>query len=198
MSHPVKMGTLLALAALLAVPAMASAQRRTAAVGRGSGIQFVSDAPLERMTGRSSSLTGELSFDPADLSNVSGTLSVPVASLRTGIDLRDEHLRGDSWLDAARNPNITLEISGVEGATRLEPNTATRLRLRGTFNLHGVARPVTINATVRWIPDSNQVRAQARFTVRLTDHNISVPAPVRLKVSNDIVVNVRLNARVGG
>ena len=90
--------------------------------------------------------------------------------------------------------NITLEITGVEGASSLQPNSATRVRLRGNFNIHGVSRPVTINATVRWIPDSNELRAQARFTVRLTDHNISVPAPVRLKVANEITVNVRLRA----
>lgn len=197
MSHLPKTVTFLAALALLVTPlatSTASAQRRTVSAGRGSGIQFVSDAPLERMTGRSSSLSGDFTFDPSNLSNVSGTMSVPVRSLRTGIDLRDEHLRGSSWLDASRCPDISLEVTGIEGASSLEPNTATRVRLRGNFTMHCVSRPVTINATIRWIPDRNELRAQARFQVTLTDHDVSVPAPVRLKVANDIRVNVRLRA----
>jgi polyisoprenoid-binding protein YceI len=185
------------LGLLLALPTAASAQSRTFSAQRASAIQFVSDAPLERMTGRSGALSGQISLDPSNLSNVSGEFSVPVRSLRTGIDLRDEHLRSDSWLDAERNPNITLEISSMEGASSLPANEPTQVRLRGSFTIHGVSRPVTINATVRWIPDENELRAQARFTVRLTDHDISVPAPVRLKVANEIAVNVRLVAAAG-
>lgn len=198
MSHLPKTVTFLAALALLVTPlatSSASAQSRTVSAQRGSGIQFVSDAPLERMTGRSSSLTGDFTFDPNNLSNVSGTLRVPVRSLRTGIDLRDEHLRGDTWLDAQRCPDISLEVTGIEGASSLQPNTATRVRLRGNFTVHCVSRPVTINATLRWIPDSNELRAQARFEVTLTEHNISVPAPVRLKVANTLQVNARLRAR---
>ncbi|MGE0788095.1 MAG: YceI family protein [Sandaracinaceae bacterium] len=186
------------LALCAAIPSGASAQRATFSAGRGSRIQFVSDAPLERMTGTTSGLSGDITWDPSNLSQVSGTFTVPVTSLRTGIDLRDEHLRGDSWLDAGRFPNLTLEVERVEGATRLEPNSATRIRLHGSFTVHGVSRPVVVNATVRYIPGEHpEIRAQGRFTVRLTDHNISVPAPVRLKVSNEIVVNVSLRARAG-
>ena len=51
MSHLWKTGTPLAALALLLLPSFASAQAVTVSAGRGSGIQFVSDAPLERMTG---------------------------------------------------------------------------------------------------------------------------------------------------
>ena len=74
---------------------------------------FVSDAPLETMVGKSSKVTGELTVDPADITKTKGSFKVPVVSLRTDNDLRDEHLQGDGWLDAKKNPNIHFEITEV-------------------------------------------------------------------------------------
>ena len=56
------------------------------------------------------------------------------------------------------------------------------------------------NAQVRLIPASHDsvetdtIRAQASFRIRLTDYNVSIPLPVRLKVSNEIRVNVAIRA----
>lgn len=170
----------------------------------GSRIQFISDAPLETITGVSSHVTGEVRVDPNNLSAARGTVRVRVASIRTGVDLRDEHLRGDGWLDAENHPNATFEIRRVEGASRLEPNQSTRVRIHGRFTIHGVTRDVTANARVRLIPlndelrrahiDGDVIRAQASFRVELEDYDVSVPLPVRLKVSNEIRVNVTIRA----
>ncbi len=76
------------------------------------------------------------------------------------------------------------------------------MRLRGRFTIHGVSRNMTINARVRLVPGTgdgpDQVRVRARFTVRLTNHNISVPTAVRAMVSDDIVVRVSLRMRPRG
>ncbi len=193
MSPPAHLGSLTVVALLglgLTLTTAASAQSRSFAVRNdgGSRIQFVSDAPLETITGVSSHVTGDLQVDPANLSSARGTIRVRIATLRTGIDL----------------PDATFEITGVEGAQRLEPNQPTRVRLRGRFSLHGVTRDVVANATVRFVPLDDELRAaringdvvrgQANFTIRLEDYNVSVPAIVRLKVANEIRVNVTLRA----
>lgn len=199
--------TILAAAALaLAVPAPATAQRRIYEIhdNGGSRVQFVSDAPLETITGVSSTVSGRIVGDVADLSRVEGTVRVPVASLRTGIDLRDEHLRSDNWLDAGRYPYIQFDLRRVEGGSRLEPGQTARLRLHGRVTIHGRTRDVVARARVRYMPLTEEMRqahihgdvilVQARFTVRLSDFGVSVPAPVRLKVSDEIQVNVALRA----
>ena len=187
--------SLLALSAALAcgTASVASAQARTYTIGNGSRIQFVSDAPLETITGVSSRVSGSVSFDASNLSSASGTITVPVASIRTGMDLRDEHLRSDNWLDAQRHPNATFEITGVEGASSIPNNQLTRLRLRGRFTIHGRTHDVVASARVRIAPNG-QLRGQASFSVQLTDYDVSVPLPVRLKVSNTIRVNVSIRA----
>lgn len=182
----------LAAALALAFAPSASAQVRSFEVQRASRVEFVSDAPLETITGRSSQVRGEIRLDPSDLSTASGTIRVPVASLRTGNDLRDEHLRDDGWLDAERFPDATFEITRFEGASELQPNRPTRLRLRGRFTVHGVTRDVVANVNVRHTGD--ELRGTATFNLELTDYDVSVPLPVRLKVSNEIRVNVTLRA----
>lgn len=187
-------------------PTMAQAQARAFEIRNdgGSRIQFVSDAPLETITGVSSDVSGQLRVDPANLSAARGRVAVRVASLRTGIDLRDEHLRSDNWLDAQRHPEAVFEIVRIEGATSISPNQNVSLRVRGRFTIHGVTRDVVARARVRFMPITPEMRAahvngdvivvQASFSISLGQFGVSVPAIVRLKVSDDIRVNVSLRA----
>lgn len=187
--------SLLALS-LLAIPVVAYAQARTFTVGSGSRVAFTSSAPLETISGTSSSLRGSLSVNPASLSSASGRIEVPVRSLRTGLDLRDEHLHGDGWLDAGRYPNAVFELDSVEGATALVPNQEARVTVVGRFTLHGQTRTVRAETRVKLVtgdgPDSLRIRS--RFNVSLPDYGVSVPALVRAKVSDTITVNITLRA----
>lgn len=205
MRTTVVIATLSILAAFLPDVADAQARRFRIRDDGGSRITFVSDAPLETINGVSSRVYGEVTFDPANLSSARGRVEVPVASLRTGIDLRDEHLRSDTWLDAEAHPQAVFEITGVEGASSLRPNQEARLTVNGRFTLHGVTRRVRARARVKWIPlteemrgtpgiNGDVLRVRARFTVRLSDFGVEVPAVVRLKVSNEIIVTANLRA----
>lgn len=182
--------------------ARAEAQSRTFSATSGSRIQFVSDAPLERTTGTSTTVNGSITIDPANLASVSGRISVPVTSLHTGSDLRDEHLHSPTWLDAPAHPDAVLEITSAEGASSLAPGQVVRLTLHGHFSIHGVTRDVSIPAQVRYLPASDDlrgqgitgdlIRAQAAFTIMLPDYSVSVGPLVRLKVSDTITVNVTI------
>jgi polyisoprenoid-binding protein YceI len=196
-------------AAAFAPPEVAEAQARTFRIARGGGsrVTWVSDAPLERVTGTTSAVSGELQVDAANLAASRGTVQVDVASFDTGIDLRDEHLRGPNWLDAGRYPQATLEITGVEGATALQPGQTIRVTIRGRFSLHGVTRDVSIPAQIRLLPvddalraqgvTGDLLRAQASFDIQLADYNVSISAPVRLQVSETIRINVTIRAMAG-
>jgi polyisoprenoid-binding protein YceI len=188
----------LILAVCMVVPAFVSADSMTFRVPNDgkSRATFVSDAPLETMVGKSSKVTGELTVDPADITKTKGSFKVPVVSLRTDNDLRDEHLQGDGWLDAKKNPNIHFEITevlpGKKGSKELKQNKDTKVQVKGKFTAHGITKPVTAKGTAKWSGDS--LRIKADFTVKLEDHEISVPSIVRLKVANEIAVSVDLRA----
>jgi polyisoprenoid-binding protein YceI len=188
----------LSILLVLAVPAaaLADASRYDVVPGGNTRVSFTSDAPLETIHGRATSVRGQVTLDPDNLAATRGRIEVPVSALRTGSGLRDEHLRADNWLDAARHPKIVFEITGVSGASALRPGAVTRVQVRGRFTLHGVTHTVTAPAEVQYRAASGdapaEVRVRARFTVNLPAHGVSVPTLVRLKVSDEIAVEVRV------
>jgi polyisoprenoid-binding protein YceI len=182
----------------LGVSVRAEAQARKFVIESGSQAQFVSDAPLERITGVSMKAQGFIELDPSHVESTRGEVRVPVASIRTNVELRDEHLRSDSWLDATRFPNATFVISNVQGAA-LGENQASDVKVQGKFSVHGVTHDVSTTAHVRYTPGSDAsardaLRVQASFTVHLESYGVSIPSIVSLKVAKDIQVNVDLRA----
>lgn len=157
---------------------------------------FVSDAPLDTMVGKTNRVTGTLVVDPQDISKTKGSFKVPVVSLRTGNDLRDEHLRGDSWLDAKKYPYIEFEITevvlGKKDSKELKKNKETKVQVNGKFTAHGVTKLVATKGTVKW--SDNGLRIKSKFTATLEDHDISVPTIIRLKIANEMEVSVDLIA----
>jgi polyisoprenoid-binding protein YceI len=161
----------------------------------GNNIQFESDAPLEKFTGKTTKASGEITVDPAKPAGAKGTIKVPVDSIKTGVELRDEHLRGDTWLDAKKNPNAEFTITKISGVDKLKANDAVDATVTGRFTIHGVTKEVTATAKVRYTPGTkDKLRIQASFVIKLEDHKIEVPAIVKLKVSPDINVKVDLVA----
>jgi polyisoprenoid-binding protein YceI len=182
-----------------AKPGVAAAQAHTFEVdSSASQIQFVSDAPLERFTGTSKKVTGEVTVDPAKVAQTKGKLIVEVASIKTGIDLRDEHLRKENWLDAAKHPNAEFVITNVSGVEKLQAGQAVDATVTGKFTLHGVTRETTAQVKVRYTPAEggkpDALHITGSFTVKLEDHKVSIPSVVALKVSPNIVVNVDIHA----
>src|SRR6185503_6948292 len=76
-------------------------------------ITFESQADIETIVGTTNKAKGEIK---ADLEKAAGSvsISVPVASMKTGIDMRDEHLRSDQWVDAKKFPDLTFVSKKVE------------------------------------------------------------------------------------
>jgi len=180
------------LLALYVAPAAAQTQNLRISNGRAT---FTSDAPLETINGTTTRVSGTVSVDLANPGAASGTLQVPVASLRTGIALRDEHLQGANWLNAAGHPNITLEVTAFEGASDFTGGDRVSFRIRGRMTIKGSTRPVTIRAQGQLREGAFLVRA--RWRIQLSDYGVSIPAAVQAKVSNQIVVSVNIRAAVG-
>jgi len=181
------------LGVCLSLSVVAHAEATTFKV-QGSKAKFISDAPLETMEGTTNKVSGMLTVDPSDISKTTGKFKVPVKSLDTDNDLRDEHLQGDGWLDAKKSPFLHFEITevvlGKKSSTELKQGKETKVQVKGNFTAHGITKPIIANGKVKW--SGNEIRVKADFPVVLTDHDISVPSIVRLKVANEIAVSVDL------
>lgn len=195
------------LAALLftfllpAAPALAA--ERTFVVGseeKNTNITFESETDFETILGNSQSASGTV---VADLDSGTGRVDVrvPVASLDTGIDLRNKHLQSGDWLDAKKNPEIRFVSSA---ARRLDDGS---WEIAGDFSLRGVSKPMTVRAQVKPIPAAaakatglgkgDWLRVSAPFEVKLSDHGVEVPQKVAGRVSDTwkVKINLFVNAQ---
>jgi polyisoprenoid-binding protein YceI len=184
----------LAFALCLASVSTVDAQAREYTINNGRAT-FASDAPLEEINGVSQRVSGSFQLDPASLAGTTGTVQVPVASIRTGIELRDEHLQGANWLNASAHPNLTLEVTGIEGATSLEEGGRADCTIVGRMTVRGTTRPVRVRARAQMRDGAISVRA--RWRIQLSDFGVSIPAAVQAKVANEITLSVNIRASAG-
>jgi len=196
----VRLAAVLSIAILPFAAGSAEAQARTFKIDAsgGSQIQFVSEAKLETFTGKTTKASGEIKVDPAAIASAKGDIKVDVASIDTNVELRNEHLAGENWLDAKKFPNAEFVITGISGADKLKPNDVVEVTVKGKFSIHGVTKELSAKAKVRFTPAAegkpDSLRIQAAFVIMLEDHKVSIPAIVALKVSPEIKVNVDLRA----
>jgi polyisoprenoid-binding protein YceI len=87
-------------------------------------------------------VTGTLDFDPANPAAASVDVVIDTTSMSsTGVADRDNHLKSPDFLDIANYPTITFK------STKVEPNTdGSNAKITGDLTIHGVTRPVTLDA----------------------------------------------------
>jgi len=163
-------------------------------------VSFTSEAPFETFTGLASDVWGEVSFDPGDVQNtIKGEILVSVKSIKTGIEMRDEELRGDGWLDAEKYPVISLKIEKVVGINILD-NNKIKLSLNGSFSCHGKTKVIPIDATLKYLAENELTKKRisgdllsvvSKFNINLSDYGVrSIFVPDRVSEKNEISVNI--------
>lgn len=132
---PIVMLALLAMA----MPAAAAQYEIDAAH---SAISFkIKHLTISSVKGTFDDFAGTFTFDPAAPTTGSVEAVIQVASISTGNDKRDEHLRAPDFFDAAQFPTITFKSTG------LTMTSATEGVLKGELTMHGVTKEVSFNVT---------------------------------------------------
>lgn len=160
---------------------------------------FFSTTPLEDITGLSNDVKGSVTFNVGDIKTLKGKVSVLVASIKTGIEMRDGHLQSAGWLDAATYPEISFEIKKVNDVKSLSDNKLSA-KISGNFTMHGVTKEVVANVTLTYLDESEQTKMRAagdllgvnaKFNVKLSDYGVNNKL-VGQKVSENIEVSVNV------
>ena len=129
--------------ALLALPRAAGAQPlRFRIQPEASEITFRATSRLMNAQGRFSKFSGEVLVDPDVLTGGRITLTIDAASLDTGIEMRDKHLRSSDFFEVERFPTVAFESVRIEAAGR----GATVV---GRLTLHGVTREIAVPIDVQ-------------------------------------------------
>jgi polyisoprenoid-binding protein YceI len=123
--------------------------------------------------------------------------------MQTGIELRDQHLRGKDWLDADTHPSIIFDIKKISGVQVVSSGGGKGIAkgtAEGTFTVHGVAKAASFPIEIQYLEKSpaDVVMIKSEFTVSLKDHNIAgKKGIVGSKVAETINVKVSLFGSTG-
>lgn len=161
---------------------------------------FESNAPLEDIVGVSNMLEAVAVIDLNDLSKSTGKVTVDLNQLKTGIDLRDQHLRSETWLNTDEYPNAVFELKKISGAGSLTDGINADVKLHGSFTVHGVTKDIVADGELTYFKESertknriagNLLKVSAEFDIKLSDYGIEIPGMVVGKV--DEVIKVSTN-----
>jgi len=171
--------TLVAVLLASSVHAAAAANFRIQP-GKPNLVRFVSKAPLETFEGKTTEVQGQVALDPAALGDsIDAVVEVDLASLDTGLSLRNKHMR-ENHLETKKFPKAIFRGGKISELSRpnLEAGQKTTFVLAGTFALHGVEKPlnVPIELSPEPVEGSSGLRITARFSVALADFKISRPS----------------------
>jgi polyisoprenoid-binding protein YceI len=150
---------------------------------RENRIRFVSDAPLEDFEGVTDRIDGFLFLEgeglggETDLTSSEFYFEVDLASLDTGIGLRNRHMR-NNYLETDEFP-FTSFAGRVTGLTQESPGRFQAIA-GGTFSVHGIERERSIGCSAEAM--GADLRVRCAFQVVLSDHDIPIPKLMFMKI----------------
>jgi polyisoprenoid-binding protein YceI len=178
-----------ALATALALAATGAVHAETYEIDtRHTQVHFTySHFGLSNITGRLADATGTIVYDPADPTAASIEISVPIASVSTGVKAMDEHFLKDDLFDAAQFPTASFK------STSVEPAGEGKLKLVGDLTIHGVTRPTTFDVTINNLMEHPMRKVPAAGfdavgTIKRSDFGVdkyvpNIPDEVRLAIT---------------
>lgn len=124
----------------------------------------------------------------SDFSDASFELNADVASVTTGFEGLDNHLKAPDMFDATATPKFTFKSTSVasKGGKNLE--------VKGDLTLHGVTKPITLDATYNGqVSQNNKTVAGFKLTGKINRKDFKVGAELPEMVASDMVT---INANV--
>jgi polyisoprenoid-binding protein YceI len=149
---------------------------------------------LTTVRGAFSGTTGVIDFDPAKPEAGGVELRIPAASVNTGDEKRDGHLRSADFLDAATHPEIVFK------STKVTTKGKDEFVVDGDLTIRGTTKPVSVNVELVGIgedPRSGQRAAfDAKFSFDRTQWGLvwNMPIPSGVLVGEKISVEASVAA----
>lgn len=170
---------MLTLAALLALPALAATQKKG-----DSSATFTGKGPAGfKLEGKTSDL--KLEDDGQVL-----RIIVPLENMKTGIDLRDRHMR-EKYLEVQKYPNAVLEVPWAEIKLPAEGQSTTA-KGKGKMTLHGKTQEVPFTYTIH--RKGNEYQVTGNTPLNIKSFGIDIPNYMGITVKPDIETVVSFTA----
>lgn len=155
-----------------------TAKRKLMADKALSTITYSAKHPLHNWDGVSRDVNGALIYNDETKQPETVAISVKVASFDSDNNNRDSHAM--EVLEGLKYPNVTFVSSDVKAGEN------GILTAKGTLTFHGVAKPVTVQATRR--ETGGKLTLTGEFPVKMSDHTIERPSLMGMKTEDGMIL----------
>ncbi|HEX5044261.1 MAG TPA: YceI family protein [Candidatus Polarisedimenticolaceae bacterium] len=93
---------------------------------------------ISTVTGSFRDFSGTIQLDREDMTKSSVDFTIQTASIDTGQEGRDKHLRSEDFFDAEKNPQITFK------SKKIIQKSAEYYDVAGDFTMHGVTKEIIL------------------------------------------------------
>lgn len=135
---------------------------------------------------------GTLVFDEQHPAQSSVEVTLPLANLDTHVPALDKHLKEADFFDADKYATVTFK------STKVQPVGAHKFKVTGDLTVHGVTKPVVLDAMLNKVGPHPMTKAQAigfdaTTTLKRSDFGIGAYVP---NVSDEIRVRITTEGAV--
>ena len=134
-------------------------------------------------------VSGTINYDPKDPTKGSVEVHIKAASINTGSDNRDNHLRSPDFLDVEKFPELTFKSTQIE-------KSGDGYIARGPLTIHGVSKdvaiPFTIGGTIKDAKGNTRFGAEASVTINRKDFGLTWNRAVEggMLVGDDVKIDL--------
>jgi polyisoprenoid-binding protein YceI len=125
-------------------------------------------------------MTGNIFFDPANLSKSKLELNIKVESISTGNGVQNKHAKGEEWFYADKYPEINFTSKSIE-------KTTEGFKAIGKIEIRGVQKDIIIPFT--YTKKGAKGSFIAKFSVNRIDFGVG-------KKGNDVAEIIKINATI--
>jgi polyisoprenoid-binding protein YceI len=145
---------------------------------------------FSNITGRFDTVEGRLVYDAENPSASSAEATLQIASLDTGVDKLDTHLKASDFFDAEKFATATFKSTSVAAAGE------GKLTMSGDLTIHGVTKPVTFDVSINKIGDHPMRKVpaagfDAKTTIKRSEFGVGGYAPA---ISDEVTIEITVEA----
>lgn len=155
------------------------------------------ETDIENFTAVTNKISGTIVFDPVAKTG-RADLQVDGSTIKTGVDLRDTHMKSKDWFNFDADPKITFKTTSVQYIS------GDNYRVAGNLTLHGVTKSVITTARVKLTPANDATKASGiggdalavslKFNIKLSDFGVTHMAVQAGRVKDTLPITFKLIA----